>query len=102
MIREYWYRAELMIRQSVVVFRQDKVKTRRWRLPPVVRAYARLRQGRAAAERSAANKAYSHSGKGSAPRERERELAAQSIGWGVTFSRADKWASLWPVVVHDD
>lgn len=74
MIREYWYRAELMIRQSVVVFRQDKVKTRRWRLPPVVRAYARLRQGRAAAERSAANKAYSHSGKGSAPREREREL----------------------------
>jgi hypothetical protein len=74
MIREYWYRAELMIRQSVVVFRQDKVKTRRWRLPPVVRAYARLRQGRAAAERSAAKKAYSHSGKGSAPREREREL----------------------------
>lgn len=74
MIREYWYRAELMIRQSVVVFRQDKVKTRRWRLPPVVRAYARLRQGRAAAERSAANKAYYHSGKGSAPREREREL----------------------------
>jgi hypothetical protein len=78
MIREYWYRAELMIRQSVVVFRQDKVKTRRWRLPPVVRAYARLRQGRAAAERSAANKAYSHSGKGSAPRERERALDKHS------------------------
>jgi hypothetical protein len=78
MIREYWYRAELMIRQSVVVFRQDKVKTRRWRLPPVVRAYARLRQGRAAAERSAANKAYSHSGKGSAPRERERELSTST------------------------
>jgi hypothetical protein len=77
MIRENWYRAELMIRQSVVVFRQDKVKTRRWRLPPVVRAYARLRQGRAAAERSAANKAYSHSGKGSAPRERESSRQAQ-------------------------
>ena len=87
MIREYWYRAELMIRQSVVVFRQDKVKTRRWRLPPVVRAYARLRQGRAAAERSAANKAYSHSGKGPGLQEGEgeRELSTSTATLDVTL-----------------